>query len=214
MKKNRTKEQETSGSVSLITIADPNRKVSQTFLDLFDNIQSHYTHKKWIGITSADDQNGKSTVAGNLAIQSALSGNRTLIIDAHFKNPAIAKTFDLLNFNGLSNYLFEDDLSLPSIIQPSYLLDNLDVITIGGAENIESDRLESFISDISPYYDTIIVDMATYNKEILTEQLLKLMDINIIVIRKQKTSTFKVKKALKKLKQYNPSVAIVDNEFI
>lgn len=201
------------GNVSLITIADSNRFVSQKFLELYETIQSHYHKKQLIAVTAANEESGVSTIVGNLAIESALNKKRTLIIDFNLEYPAMAKTFDLLNYTGVTNFLADSDISLPTVIQPSYLLDNLDVMTTGGIQDVHLERITTLVEEVTHYYDCIIFDLPTTIDQAYIEEILNIVDITLVVVRKNKTSAFRLKRFLQQLKATTNTVALVDNEF-
>lgn len=213
MKEKRKPSQDDGRVVSLITIADTKRYVSQQFEALFDTIQSHYAKKQFIAVTSANDGSGKSTIAGNLAIVSALSHQRTLLVDANIASPIMAKTFDLLNYRGLTHYLSEEDVALPTVLQPSYLLDNLDVLTAGADIDIDTTRLPALFEEMAKYYDCIIFDTATIQSDALTEAILSHVDVSLMVVRKNQSRMRDVKKGVSYLKRLSHNMALVDNGF-
>lgn len=213
LKKKQKQQEERKGSISLITIADPKRYVSQQFDALYETIQSHYASKQFIAVTSANAQCGKSTIAGNLAIVSALHHKRTLLVDANIHHSVIAKTFDLLNYQGLTHYLNQDDVMLPTVLQPSYLLDNLDVLTAGADTEVSLHRLDALFDEMKHYYDCIIFDMPTLQRDALEMALLKKMDLNLMVVRKNYSQLRDVKKGTKWLQNIGKNMAIVENEF-
>lgn len=60
---------------------------------------------KCILMTSASPSEGKSTVAGHLAIAHAEQGHKTLLIDGDMRRPSIHKLFGMQNVSGLSKVL-------------------------------------------------------------------------------------------------------------
>lgn len=59
-------------------------------------------------ITSPNAQEGKSVTAANMAISTASSGLRTLLIDADLRQPTIHKIFGFEKSTGLSEFLLSD----------------------------------------------------------------------------------------------------------
>lgn len=58
-------------------------------------------------ISSATPREGKSTVAANLAITAAKTGEKTLLIDGDLRKPSLAKLFNVSDSHGLSNLVSE-----------------------------------------------------------------------------------------------------------
>ncbi|GAB4246475.1 MAG: hypothetical protein Kow00129_06780 [Thermoleophilia bacterium] len=68
-------------------------------------------------VTSAFPQEGKTTTAVNLALSLALSGERTLLVDADLRKPKIHRYLDLGNEKGLSTLLL-GEAEWGDVIQP------------------------------------------------------------------------------------------------
>jgi polysaccharide biosynthesis transport protein len=70
-------------------------------------------------VTSADNSEGKTTVASQLAASLARSGRRTLLVDADVRNPAIHEVFDLPCEPGFSEAL-RGTIDRSAVIQPTH----------------------------------------------------------------------------------------------
>lgn len=64
--------------------------------------------QKIIAITSSIDEEGKTTITYNLGLALAELGQRVLIVDANFNQPAIHRVFNLPNTSGLSTAIATD----------------------------------------------------------------------------------------------------------
>ena len=125
---------------------------------------------KTILITSAIEQEGKSTLSLNLAALLVLNGSRTLLVDADLRNAglsgymgfarhATAVSEDLTK--GLSDALL--GLGVPNIVRPFSQLPNLSVISAGStptypAELLGSERMRSLLKVWSADYDYVLID--------------------------------------------------------
>lgn len=67
--------------------------------------------KRSVLVTSVARGEGKSTLAVNLALTMALSGDRVVLVDADFHNPMLHQYLRLPNKEGLSNVLLDRDVS-------------------------------------------------------------------------------------------------------
>lgn len=98
-------------STSLVTLLNPMSSVAEAYHHLRTKIQhSRYGHSiQVLVITSPGASEGKSTLAANLAIATAQTGRRTLIIDADLRRPQVHKLLGLeRNRPGLVELLHKD----------------------------------------------------------------------------------------------------------
>jgi succinoglycan biosynthesis transport protein ExoP len=112
-----------------------------------------------IVVTSANEGEGKSTVAANLARMIAAAGQPTLLIDADLRKPSLATTFDLDPAVGLTQVLV-GDLSVQEVLQETRT-PHLQVITAGRippnpSELLGSQRMHALIDELGRDYMVIL----------------------------------------------------------
>jgi capsular exopolysaccharide synthesis family protein len=112
-------------------------------------------------VTSPAPQDGKTTVATNLAAGLALNGRRILLVDANFRRPEMHKLFNAGNDMGFSNCLSDIENFEQAVRQTE--IPNLDVMTAGPrptnpTELMESQLLIDFIERALEEYDHVIFD--------------------------------------------------------
>src|SRR5207253_6813179 len=110
-----------------------------------------------ISVTSTIPSEGKSLVASNLAIVSAQTGLRTLLVDADLRRPSVHKAFQLHSPIGLSAYLADRVRSIDEIVHTTDV-PNLDVVCCGAtpsnpSELISSKRMLQFLEEAATRYD-------------------------------------------------------------
>jgi capsular exopolysaccharide synthesis family protein len=144
--------------------------------------------------TSSIKGEGKTFNAINLALIMTQMKKKILIIGADLRNPQLHKYIGLLKEKrGLTNYLFDQEVEIESIINKN-TLDNqyLDTIISGNippnpAELISNGRFEKLLNIVKAEYDYIIVDSAP--TLLVTDTLLitNLADLVIYVTRADMT---------------------------
>lgn len=115
---------------------------------------------KVIVVTSSVAQEGKSTVAANLAMAIAQMERRVLLVDGDLHRPVQHNIWDLPNNEGLSNVIVGQSDARTAI---SRVMDNLYVLSSGlvppsPASLLDSKRMATLIDSFRGSYDCIIID--------------------------------------------------------
>jgi capsular exopolysaccharide synthesis family protein len=117
---------------------------------------------KTVLITSTIPQEGKSTVAGNLACTLALgTQQRTLVLEGDLRRPALSQMFGLGMNPGICEWL-EDGRSLTRSV---YRLEdpNIWILPAGRApgnalELLQSEKLSTLLDQLKALFDWVIID--------------------------------------------------------
>ncbi|MCG3178968.1 MAG: hypothetical protein BIFFINMI_01298 [Phycisphaerae bacterium] len=114
-----------------------------------------------VAITSAAREEGKTTVAGNLAITVALSGRAVLMIDANFRRPDLSGAFAPDAQAGLSNVLTSQATLEDSVRETG--IPNLSVLPTGPvppdpAELLGSSNMRALLDQAALKYDLVLID--------------------------------------------------------
>ena len=118
-------------------------------------------------VTSPEKGQGRSTVARDLAIAMADSGDKVLLIDADYNNPSLHKLVGTKNTDGLST-IVGGEISLESAVALTSI-PRLDVLTSGPEPTattamFDSPEFESLLVDAASRYDRVIVDASSVNQ--------------------------------------------------
>lgn len=117
---------------------------------------------KVLSFTSTIPSEGKSLVTSNLAIVTAQTGVKTLLIDADLRRPSMHKAFQMQSPIGISSYLTGQENDIGEIIQKTEV-PNLDIICCGAVPNnpselVGSKRMGELLDEVRGKYDRIFVD--------------------------------------------------------
>ena len=115
-------------------------------------------------VTSALPQEGKSSIAANLAIASAEGGSRTLLVDADLRSPSVSNYTGLEGAVGLANVLI-GQVAFSDVVQPYGVEGRLDVLTAGPqppnpGRLLGSDAMKELLRLVADSYDVVILDCA------------------------------------------------------
>ncbi|MEM8672433.1 MAG: polysaccharide biosynthesis tyrosine autokinase [Cyanobacteria bacterium P01_G01_bin.67] len=156
-------ESEQDSSIPKIVVRDyPSLPLSESYRMLQSNIKFADPGQtvKSIVVTSSAIQEGKSTVAANLAASMAQAGNRVLLVDANLHHPVQHRIWNIDNENGLSNVIAEQ---LDPKMSVKGVLPNLDVLSSGTltsspATLLDSQRMRMLMDYWSESYNFVIFD--------------------------------------------------------
>lgn len=123
--------------------------------------------QKVILFTSTQPGEGKSFVAGNLALSLSLLKKKVIIVGMDIRKPGLNKVFRLsTRMAGITNYLSDPEhVKLTDLIQHSDLNENLDILPGGSVppnptELVARDTLEVAVDQLKAIYDYVILDTA------------------------------------------------------
>jgi polysaccharide biosynthesis transport protein len=183
---------------------------SEAYRQLRTNLQFAAVDRmpKVIVVTSALAGEGKSSVAGNLAVAMSHVGVRVCLVDGDLRRPSVASYFKLTGPLGLSNALV-GRASLDQILQP---VDNgFAVITSGPvppnpAELLSSKRFPGLLRDLTEKFEVVLIDAPPTLPAADAVVLAALADAVLFVVQAGKTTMPQMQRALKSLEQVNARV--------
>jgi polysaccharide biosynthesis transport protein len=197
--------------IELAAHSAPRSMVAEAFRAIRTNLllSSPAERQRTVLVTSSRPEEGKTTVAINLAISVGQSGRRVLLVDANFHRPALHNIFNKSQNEGLSNALI-GQASLSELARTTDL-PNLDVITSGPippnpTELLASPYLQELITQASAQYDQIIFDGPPV---LLVSDALVLAGVvhgTILVCRAKATSRGVIQRAREQLERVNAHI--------
>ncbi|MEG0170022.1 CpsD/CapB family tyrosine-protein kinase [Anaerorhabdus sp.] len=148
--------------LDIISLYDSNNPATEAYRTLRTNIMFKTFDKpiQVVNITSADQSEGKSTTALNLAVVYSQLNKRVLVLDLDLRLPSIHKKLKIRNTIGITDFL-NNRVTFDDAIK--HVLKNVDVMTAGTkiiyhSEFIQSAVLQQFIEKMRSEYDFIIID--------------------------------------------------------
>ncbi len=170
--------------------------------NLILNAESPELTQKVIMITSAMRQEGKSTVASNLAMSFAQKGEKVLLIDADLRRGRLHRAFGCDGKPGLSDVLRERATLDQAFRRTAH--ENLTLLTCGKHLNSAPELLGNaaftkMIAEFRGKFDRIILDTPPVLGLAESAMLQKLSDAVVFVIWSEFTSMRNVKAALNSL---------------
>lgn len=148
---------------------------------------SRKSHKILL-VTSALENEGKSTISANIALALAQSGKKVLLIDADFKKPALHKIFDynMQNKVQISDILSGNRKSKDCICYDEttklYTAFQKDSISDSG-KLLENERMKEFLTEQRQEMDYIILDSSPVKVSADVTILSAMADEVLLVIR-------------------------------
>ncbi len=148
--------------MNLITLTDPRSPASEAYRTLRTNLSFYSLDDpiRSLVITSPAADEGKNTLAANLAVTMAQSGRRTLLVDCDLRRPSLHTLFDCQSEPGLTNQILGEIKEIP--LQETGV-DNLWLLASGPrppnpADMLGTKRLDEVITALVDQYDIVLFD--------------------------------------------------------
>ena len=147
----------------LVVFKDPTSLAAEACRSIRTNMLFISAQKEFslFSVTSPGPQDGKTTVAINLAVTMAQAGGRILLVDTDMRRPRIHRSFGLKSDKGISSVM-AGDVQLKDAVSKCEV-PNLDVLPCGPmppnpAELLHTERFRQILAQCRSSYDRIVLD--------------------------------------------------------
>lgn len=203
----------------LASLLYPRSSAAEAFRTIRTNIEFAGLDRglRTIVVTSSLPSEGKTVVAGNLAVAFAQAGRRTILVDADLRRPSVHTIFGLANELGLTDLVRQGDVTVDDVAQPTEA-PNLSVITAGTipanpAELLGSKRMDGVVERLKASAEILIFDSPPVTVVTDAALMAAKADATIMVIQGHRTSRRVVSQGIVALAKVNARVigAVLNN---
>lgn len=152
-------------------------------------------------ITSAYENEGKSSVAANLALALAKNGRKVVLVDADFNKPAVFKIFDLDGSKSLNKAIEGASSWRSQVVSDRSSLDLLPCSqdTLKSEILTNSKKLDEIMKELREEYDFVIVDTCPAYLLNETMAMNELVDATLFVVRQDYATSDVINETVKRL---------------
>jgi capsular exopolysaccharide synthesis family protein len=215
-----------AGEGTIISATSPRSPVAEAFRSLRTNIQyaAVDTPLRSLLVTSPTAEDGKTTVAANLAVVLAQSGQQVVLLDTDLRRPRVHAALGLPNRHGMSELFITGEalqastglprlasrLHLNGAVQPT-LQANLSAVTSGAlppnpAELLGSKKMGQIIEHMLDKADVVVLDsppvLAVTDPTVLSTKV----DAVILVVKPGVTRLAAARQAVEQLRRVGANV--------
>lgn len=199
--------QEASGQPRLLQKDDERHIYAESYRSLRSALRFLETgenHPKVLLITSATPNEGKSTVAANLAHTLAMAGSRVLLVDCDLRRGHLHRLLGLRNETGLTE-LLSGSCAMEQVIQTNSI-PNLWFIARGKSDGnpgdlLMSPRFDEYLARWRREYDYVLVDSSPVFAAADAGSLAPRVDGTLFLVRSHYSSAKVTREALEQLVQ-------------
>ncbi len=192
------------------------------FANVFNNIYTDLRLSpvasliKSIAVGSPSPEDGKSTVAINLAKAAASLGQRVLLVDANFQNPALHQLLGSANKGGLSDVL-AGKINLNQAIEAVKTSDNISVLSAGqslagGTKLLASSQMKDLAEQLQRDFDFVVYDTSSFEETSDFGFVASCASALLMVVGLRRTSKVATNQMLESIESFQlPCVGFVTN---
>ena len=203
----------------LATLLYPRSPAAEAFRTVRTNVEFAGLDRglRIVVVTSSLSGEGKTVVAGNLAVAFAQAGRRVILVDADLRRPGVASIFGLAENPGLTDLVRSDAIGIDTVAQETEV-PNLRIITAGTipanpAELLGSRRMEAIGQRLIEAADIVIYDTPPITAVTDAALTAAKADATIMVVQSHRASKRVVTQGIEALTKVNARIvgAVLNN---
>lgn len=205
----------------LIAAYKPFSKIGEQLRNVRSQLVMRWFNKddirKVISIISADNGDGKSFIASNIAVMFAQQGYRTLLIDADMRNPSQDQIFNVNNKQGLASLI--SGRAGYEVICDVNEIEGLSVLPSGpqppnAQELLGKLAFKELLQFAATNFDVVIVDTPNILSNSDAEVVATQVGASVMVVRKNVTSSKSISQIKQRLEDNGVSlIGSIVNEY-
>ena len=213
-----------ANSAPLITSALITKRFIENNLGLCSVVEYHARKRKQkvILVTSIGENEGKSTVAANMALSLAEKNKKVVILDCDFRKPSLHKIFEIPvdKSKTITSYLLQDEENAA----PYLIESKRHNVTLGISYNsgksitklLNNGKLQQLLTQLRQTADYVILDTPPMLAAADAETIAALVDTAVLVVRADFMPTASINEGLDRLRKSAPEVCgfVLNNHHI
>jgi polysaccharide biosynthesis transport protein len=196
----------------LITAQQPRSQITETFRALRTNLQYASVNLPihTLLVTSPSPEDGKTTIATNLACVIAQGGRKVVIVDADMRRPRLHRVFQIPNRIGLTDQFIRPYNNIIEEVNQTEIA-GLHVITSGNlppnpSEILSSERMSEILHQLAGQFDMVVIDAPPFLLVTDALVLAPRVDGVLVVIKPSVTKRAALKNLVEQLRQVKANV--------
>ena len=192
----------------LITRPETSFLFVSTMGKLRHRVEQHMHDDKILMITSVMENEGKSTVAVNLALSMAKKHSKVLLIDCDIHKPACHKILGLEQPLFYLNDVLRDGVPMENAIQTDkfyglHILPSKRLPHAAASDLVNTDTFRELLNQAREEYDYVVIDMPPMSAATDAEFVMELVDATLLVVRQNFAAASSVNRAISVLQSGN-----------
>lgn len=218
MKRKHDKQSSQDGNF-LLNLRSP-AEIKEAYVKLRTNLMFCMTadgtrNCKVFAVTGANQGEGKSITAANIAISFAMIGKKTLLLDADMRSSSQRRIWKNRTLTGLSDFLAEiKPLEVFSVKELPLSIVFTGTLPPNPSELLSSEKMSGFVKEYSNRFDYIIIDTPSLNDYADAQIISTLADGVVLVARSGETDSADLAESLDSVKRSGGNVCGVALNFI